>query len=303
MAAFATLALGSAPLAVTATPAFAQELVPAAYTPAPMGVQLITATATLNDGELSFEPTAPIEDARASIFVTSVAYARTFGLFGRSANVTIGLPFLSGHVEGLYLGEFAEADRDGLADAAARLGVNLIGAPSMTPVEFRDFRPGTMLGASLSLRAPTGQYDSQRLLNIGTNRWALKPELGLVQVIGDWAIDAYIGTWFYTTNGDFLGEERSRKPVIVTELHLRRAFGSRVWASLDGNFWGGGRTTVGDVTNDDRQRESRLGATFAWKAGRSHTFRLAGSIGAVNRIGGDFTSIGIAYAYTWRGGG
>ncbi len=278
----------------------AQELVPAAYTPAPYGLQLVSLSTFYSSGKLSFEPSAPIEDASATISTTVFSYARTFALVGRSANLTLGLPYIVGDVEGRYLGEHAEAHRAGLGDAALRLGMNVFGAPAMSRPEFADFRPGTMVGVSLTAKVPVGQYDGEKVLNLGTNRWAFKPEVGVVQVLGRFAIEAYVGAWLFTNNADFFGgRTHERKPIFSTEAHIRYDAGRTVWLSLDGNFWRGGVTTVDGAVNSDRQRESRVGATIVVRVARGHTVRLVGSVGAVTRIGGDFDSLGLSYAFSW----
>ena len=278
----------------------AQELVPAAYTPAPSGVNLFSLSQSYSSGSLSFEPSAPIEDASARISATVLSYARTFGLLGRSANVLVALPYIVGDLAGRYLGEQAEVSRAGLGDAAVRLGMNVLGAPAMSRREFADFDPGTMIGVSLTTRVPVGQYDGEKLINIGTHRWAFKPEVGVVQILGRFAIDAYVGAWFFTTNSDLIGgRSQERRPILSTEAHLRYNAGSAVWVSLDANFWRGGVTTVSGVVNDDRQRESRVGGTVVVRVARGHTLRLVGSIGAITRIGGDFDSVGLSYAFHW----
>ncbi|MEJ2581668.1 MAG: transporter [Acidobacteriota bacterium] len=170
----------------------------------------------------------------------------------------------------------------------------------MSPKEFQQYRPKTLLGASMLVKAPTGQYDSLKLINIGTNRWSFKPELGVVRVMGRWAIDAYLGGWFYTDNTDFLdGMTRKQDPIVSTQAHVRYHFSPTVWAALDGNFWWGGQSTVDGVENDDLQRNSRVGATVAIRIGRNHSLRIAASAGAFTRIGGDFNSIGVSYGYSW----
>jgi hypothetical protein len=171
----------------------AQELLPAAYTPAPYGINLLSYAITYNDGDMTFDPSAPIEDVTAKISAQTLGYARTLGIAGRAANVGVVMPYVVGHLEGLYLGEPRAASRSGLGDLVLRCAVNLYGAPAMSPQEFGSYRPRTLVGVSLVVKAPIGQYMPERLLNIGANRWAFKPEIGLVQVMGRWAIDAYLG--------------------------------------------------------------------------------------------------------------
>ena len=200
----------------------AQELTPAAYTPAPVGINVVNTALTVNSGDLTFVPTVPIEEASAQIGIMTAGYIRTFGLAGRSANVNLIVPYLVGDLEGLYLGEPASAERAGLGDVGVRLAVNLLGAPAMSPQEFAQYRPKTLIGASLMVKGPTGQYDSSKLINIGTNRWAFKPEIGVVHVMGRWALDAYVGGSFFTDNTDFYGgSTREQDPSASAQVDVR----------------------------------------------------------------------------------
>ena len=278
----------------------AQELNPAAYTPAPVGVNVVTLASGHNRGDLAFDPSGPIDEASAEITASTLGYIRTLSVAGRAANVALIVPYVVGDLEGLYLGEPASAHRSGLGDTALRLTVNLLGARAMTPKEFRGYRPRTLIGASLTVKAPTGQYDPAKLINIGTNRWAFKPEFGFVHVMGNWAIDAYVGGWFFTDNTDFLGGmTRAQDPILSTQAHVRYGFSRKVWAAVDGNFWWGGRSEFDGVPNDDLQQNSRIGLTFAFRPSARHSVRIAASRGAFTRIGGDFDSIGVSYSYTW----
>ena len=273
---------------------------PAAYTPAPSGINLVTLTAAYNDGDLTFDPSGPIEDASGQITFWNLGYARTFKVARRSANVGVGVPYVVGHLEGLYLGEQAFADRSGLGDMGVRVAVNLYGAPAMSPQEFQNYQPKTLIGASMSVKAPTGQYDPSKLINIGTNRWSFKPEVGFVRVMGRWAIDAYVGGWFFTDDPDFIGGlTREQDPMVSTQCHLRYLIKPGLWVAIDGNYWWGGQTTVNGVENDDLQSNSRVGATMAIGIGRNQSIRIAASVGAFTRIGGDFNSIGASYGYSW----
>jgi hypothetical protein len=285
---------------VLSTAVSAQELVPAAYTPAPVGINLVTFAGVYSNGDVSFDPSLPVEDASARISAWSVGYGRTFGFIGRAANVTVLAPYVVGDLEGVYIGEQTSVDRSGLADAVLRFGVNLFGVPAMDREAFGSYRPGTLIGASLLVRVPTGEYDPTKLINIGANRWGFKPEVGVAHMFGKWALDAYLGGWFFTDNSDFYGgQTRTQDPILSTQAHVRYFVSREFWASLDGNFWHGGKTKVEGVTNDDLQRNSRVGLTVAWQVAPQHGLRLVASRGAFTRVGGDFTSLGVSYSYTW----
>jgi hypothetical protein len=294
-AAFGLLLIGA-----SATSASAQELVPAAYTPAPYGVNLVSLASMYNTGDLAFDPSGPIEEADAKILGTSLSYFRTLSIAGRSATLGVIVPYVLGDLKGLYLGEPASAERSGIGDVALRGGINLYGGRAMNLREFSTYRPRTLIGTSLTIKGPTGQYDSSKLINIGTNRWSVKPEIGIVQVIGRWAIDAYVGAWFYTDNTDFLGGmTREQDPIFSTQAHVRYLIKPGLWAAIDGNFWKGGQTTIDGAVSDDEQRNSRVGLTVSMRLGRSHSLRFAASVGAITRIGGDFNSVGVSYGYSW----
>jgi len=278
----------------------AQELIPAAYTPAPYGVNFVSVSALSNRGDVAFDPTGPIDDARARIVASSLTYARTLNLFNRSATATVILPYVVGDLEGLYLGEPAAVNRSGTGDLVLRLGVNLFGGRAMSRQEFASYKPKTMVGMSLTVKAPTGQYDDTRLINIGTNRWSIKPEIGFVHVMGRWAVDAYVGAWFYTANSEFIGgTTRDQDPIYSTQAHLRYLFRRGLWAAIDANFWYGGKATIDGRGGDDLQRNSRVGLTLSWNVTRQHNLRFAASRGAFTTIGGDFDSFGVAYGYSW----
>ena len=161
--------------------ASAQELEPGAYWPLPSGLNILTGVGGVNWGDVTFDPALPVEDASATITSTAVSFTRAFNLAGRSANVGAALPIVGGHVQGVYLGEHAETDRFGLGDPRLRIAVNLYGAPAMTPRQFASYRQDLIVGVSLVAVPPLGQYDPTKVINLGTNRWSFKPELGLSQ--------------------------------------------------------------------------------------------------------------------------
>jgi hypothetical protein len=280
--------------------ASAQELEPGAYWPRPSGLNILTVVNNLNWGDVAFDTSAPIDEASATINTTALSFTRAFSLGGRSANAGVTVPIIVGHVEGRYLGEPAEADRFGFGDPRLRLAMNFLGAPAMTPQEFASYRQGTIVGASVTVVPPLGEYDSAKLINLGTNRWSFKPEVGLSATFGPWVLEAMAGAWLFTDNPDFGGgRTRTQDPVVSTQVHLTYRFKPSVWLAADANYFTGGQTTVGGTQNLDFQRNSRIGATFSAALNRHHAIRASVSRGAYTTIGADFTSIAVGYNYAW----
>jgi hypothetical protein len=280
--------------------AAAQELEPGAYWPIPRDLNILTVANSFNWGDLAFDPSAPIDEASATVNTTALIFTGTFGLAGRSAQAGVVLPIVGGHVEGLYLGEFAEVDRFGLGDARLRFAMNLYGAPAMTQKEYASYRQQGIVGISLTVAMPLGQYDSARLINLGTNRWSVKPEIGLSRTLGPWVVELMAGVWLFTDNPEFFGgRTRAQDPIAATQVHVTYKFKPSMWLSANANFYTGGRTTIGGRESADLQRNSRIGATFSTAINRRQAIRLAVSQGALTTVGADFTSIAASYNYVW----
>ena len=280
--------------------ASAQELDPGAYWPIPAGLNIVTAMNSLNFGDLAFDPAVPIDEANATINTAAFAFTRAFGLAGRSANAGVVVPIVAGHLEGLYLGQPAEVSRFGLGDPRFRVAMNLYGAPAMRPKEFASYRQTTIVGISLTVAPPLGQYDSAKLINLGTHRWSIKPEIGFSQAHGHWVVEAMAGVWWFTDNDDFFGgSTRKQDPIVATQFHLTYRFTRTMWLAGDVNYFTGGRTTIGGRQNSDLQRNSRVGATFSSAIGGGQAIRLSVSRGAYTTVGADFTSIAVGYNYAW----
>ena len=290
------------PIALLLMPAAvsAQELEPGAYWPIPKGTNIATVVNSFNWGDLAFDPAAPIDEGSARINTTALVYTRAFSLAGRSANLGVVVPIIGGHLEGLYLGEHAEAGRFGQGDPRFRLAMNLYGAPAMTPQAYASYRQRTIVGVSASVAPPLGQYDSSKLINLGTHRWSFKSEIGLSRTYGQWIVEAMAGAWFFTDNTDFLGgRTREQDPISALQFHLTYKYPRGMWLAADANYFTGGRTTIGGKQNLDFQRNSRIGATFSKALDRHQAIRMSVSRGAYTTIGADFTSIAFGYNYVW----
>ena len=222
--------------------AAAQELTPGAYWPLPVRINILTFVNSVNWGDVTFDPALPTENARGTIDTVASAYTRTLSIAGRSANVGLQFPILGGHVEGLYLGVPTERGQFGLGDPRFSLGVNLYGAPAMTPQAHATYRMRTIVGASLTVAAPLGEYDDSKLLNLGSNRWAVKPEIGLSRAAGRWIVEVMAGIWLFTDNSDFSGgQTREQDPIVSVQGHVTYRFSPRVWLAGDANFTGAAR--------------------------------------------------------------
>jgi hypothetical protein len=278
----------------------AQELEPGAYAIAPVGLNVVVVANTFSLGDISFDPSGPIDEASSRINATSIGYVRALNLAGRSGQIALAVPIIAGHIEGRYLGEQAEVTRFGQGDARMRVAINLYGAPAMDRKAFAARRTPRLLGASLTLAMPSGPYSSDRLINIGNDRWAFKPELGLSQSAGRWTIEIFGGVWFFTKNEQFYrGSVRTQDPIGSAQFHVHYAVRPRLTLSGNANFYAGGRTTLNGRANVDLQRNSRVGLTMVKPFSGGQTLRAAISSGAYTTIGADFTSLSVSWQRAW----
>jgi hypothetical protein len=176
-----------------ALPGFGQQLEPGAYSVSPVGVNIFVLTYNLAGGDVSFDPSLPVEDAEATVNTAGFAYIRSLSVLGRSANIGVGLPLTAGTVQGIYIGEFTKVERLGLRDPFIRFAVNLHGAPAMDLKEFARYRQKTNIGFSTLIVPPLGQYDPSKLINLGANRWSFKPEIALSRAVRRWTFELYVG--------------------------------------------------------------------------------------------------------------
>jgi hypothetical protein len=292
-----------ATISLSGAGAFAQELTPRAYWPAPNGTNVIAAGYQYTTGDIVTDPSLPITGVDSRIHYALVTYQRTFSLLARTATCQFTAPYTRGSTDGFAEGEFRSRNISAMADARVRLSVNLRGAPSMDAKGFQALRatPRTIVGASILVQAPTGGYESDKVINAGTNRWAVKPAVGVIWPMRPtWLLELELGSWFFSDNDDFLGTTREQDPILSGEFHLVKRIRPGFWASLDANFYGGGRTTVGAEGRADLQRNSRIGATVLFPFKGRHAFRFAYSAGIVTESGGDFQNVSVSYMFAWR---
>lgn len=289
--------------ALMAWEARGQDLEPRTYSNIPVGLNFLIAGYGYSVGGVVTDPSFPLEDGDVQIHSTVLAYARAVDVWGTSGKFDVVLPFAWVSGTATFQGQPREREVSGLADPRFRFSVNLYGAPALSLQEFADYKQDLIIGASLQVSAPLGQYDSSKLLNIGTNRWSIKPELGVSKALGPLTLELDAGVTFYTNNDDFLnGMTLEQDPIYAVQGHLIYNFGAGVWGALDATYYTGGRTTVDGVKGDNVQENTRLGLTVALPVNRHNSIKLYASTGVFARTGSNFNTGGIVWQFRWGGG-
>lgn len=278
----------------------AQELTPRAYWPAPKGTQLIILGNTYQTGDVITDPSLPVEGVRSRANVSFMGYQRTFDVLGRTTTLQLALPYATGTTTGTFEGDAARRDLQGIGDASATASINLIGAPSMDLETFQAFRadPQPILAVGVKVVAPTGDYDSDRLINVGANRWASRLRLGYIQPLTHhWVLELSAGRWFFEDNDDFNNQVRQQDPLTALDASLIYRIKRGTWLSLDGTHYYGGQSRVNGVEDPNLQRNSRVGVSFAFPLAKRHLLKLSYSDTIETKRGGQFKTATLNYVY------
>ena len=287
----------------SATGIQAQELEPRLYTNTPVGMNFILVGYGYAQGTVLTDPSVPLENGSVKVHGPVLGFARSVNLGGMSGKIDALLSYVCASGSAEFAGEFMERNVCGLIDPRFRLSVNLYGAPALTLKEFASYKQDIIIGASMQVGVPLGQYDADKLLNIGTNRWFIKPEAGVSKALGPLILELAAGVTFYTQNDNFLGgKEKKQEPLYSLQGHLVYGFKSGVWVALDSTYYRGGQTTIDGVEGDDLQENSRVGLTLALPVNRHNSIKVYANTGATTRTGGDFDSVGIVWQYRWGAG-
>ena len=279
----------------------AQEMEPRAYSPSPVGTNFMAVVVGNSRGAVLFDPTLPITDVQADLDSAVIGYARAIGIGRLQGLVAASLPYVRGDVEGKVSEESQRISRSGLADVRVKMSLNFLGTKAMSREEFAKAPRRTIVGASFTVQAPTGEYDRTKLINLGTNRWSFKPEVGVSVPVGRWYLDAYAGAWFFTSNDQFYTGNATRRqdPLTVLQAHASYVLESRAWLAIDATWYGGGASTVDSNPPSVRQSNSRAGATFSVPLPRNQSLKFSASTGASTRTGSDFDSFLVGWQLMW----
>lgn len=290
-------------LVLVTVPANAGEIEPRAYVNTPVGVNFLLGGYVYSDGGLANPGSSPLKDAQLTTHTGILAYARSLDVLGKSAKVDAILSYSDLSGTAMVEGQPRERAVSGLNDPRFRFSINLYGAPALSLQEFPTYQQDLIIGASVQISPPLGHYDGDKLVNLGNNRWYVKPDIGISKAWGDFVLEFSTGMFFFTTNDDYFGGKTlEQNPLSTTQLHATYTIGRGVWVAVSGTYDFGGRTTVNGVASDDLQNNTRVGVTVTLPVNRNNSLKLYGNTGIATSRGTDFDLVGIVWQYRWGGG-
>jgi hypothetical protein len=294
--------IGALALLTVSVETHAQDLEPRAYAPTPVGLNFLIGGYAYAKGAVGTDPSVPIEDAEVELNSAVLAYVRTLDLWGRSGKIDLIVPYTWADGTAKLFGEGRRRKVSGFNDPRLRFSILLYGAPALSFEQFRDYEPDIIIGTSLEVTPPLGQYDSDKLLNIGTNRWSFKPELGISKTLGPLILELATGVRFYTDNDDLLnGRTLQVSPVYSVQGHLIYSITPGIWLGLDGLYYTGARGTI-DGRKGESLENARVGLTLALPVNRYNSIKLYGSTNVYTKTVADADLLGIVWQFRWGGG-
>jgi hypothetical protein len=276
---------------------------PRSYSNIPVGLNFLITGYARTTGNVTVAPTIPLKNANLTIDSAVLAFSHSLNIFGKSGKFDFILPgsSLSGTAD--FEGQPHARSVVGFADPMARFYVNFYGAPALSMKDFAAYKQNLIIGASLAVTAPGGQYDQTKLVNLGTNRWSFKPELGISKAWGPLTTELAAGGYFYTDNNEpVTGNSLKQAPLFTAQGHLIYNFRPGIWGAFDANYYAGARTTNDGHVTGESLGNWRVGGTLAVAVHRQHSIKLYGSTGVYSRTGSTFDIIGIAWQYRWGDG-
>lgn len=179
-----------------------------------------------------------------------------FKTSGNMATVQALIPFGDVSLDGKDTGNVSFSS-SGLGDISILTGMWLIDDPISK----------TWFGISEWIKIPTGEYDNNRVLNIGTNQWAFKTEMGLAKGFGNFYLEFIPSAEFYTDNSDYgpSGSDLEKEPVFVSESHLSADITKTFIISLDHYYKKGGETSISGASMGDEASNHSAQISFIMK--------------------------------------
>lgn len=277
-----------------------QELEPRAYANLPVGTKALAVVYGYASGNILTDPSKPIDGAKMKSHNIGLGYVQTFALAKRLARAQFTIPFIFMSGKGKYFGRDTNIARNGFGDLRVRLGINLFGSPALQRKDFRNYKQKTIVGFSLVTSVPVGLYYKEKLINLGSNRWAFKPEVGISNRFKRVYAEAYVGVWFYTDNREFLSNKvQHQEPVLSLQAHLSYYFKNQMWLGLNGNWFNGGKTFVDNTPTGDLADNWRIGATWSIPLAKQHSLKLQAHMGAFTATGYDYNIVTVGYQYVF----
>ena len=279
----------------------AQDLEPGFMSAMPTGSNIGIVSYGHSRGDILLDNTLPVDDLNSKLNSIGLGYFRSFKMFNRLAKFDVVLPYAFGEFNGSVEGVERTVYKNGFGDPLLRLSMIFVGVDPLKPKDFfKSEQKKFKLGASFRLKVPLGQYEPDKLVNLGGNRWALKTALaGSYTIKNKLIFEAHLSAWFFGVNNDFFGSNTSeQKPLYGVQLHGIYIFKPGVWAAASIGGVRGGTVEINGIAKES-QVNNRFGLSFAYRLNNNNSLKAAYTNGIFTESGADINTLLIAYQFLW----
>jgi len=261
-------------------PSFALDAEPRQWSHLPMGLNYFGMAYAHTKADIFFDPALRLEDVEMELNTVAGKYIRSFPLLGKSTRIDITQAYQEGKWTGKLDGVPGSVSRKGWSDTIVRMAMNFYGAPPLTGKAYRTYRSnvknGIILGTALQLRLPTGNYKKDKLINLGKNRYTIRPQLGISYTHSKWITEATGEVAFFTNNNEFFdGNKLEQKPLFIGQVHLIRNFSPGFWASLSLAYDYGGEKRINGIDKNDREQNVASKISFAYPINHASGIKIS----------------------------
>jgi outer membrane putative beta-barrel porin/alpha-amylase len=276
----------------------AQELEPRAFSPGPRGLNIVAVNGSYSSGDLVFDSSLPLKDVTSKVTTVGAGYQRFFGLWGKTAKFAVAGAWATGDAHGFVQDQFHARHFVGFTDPRVAFSYIFLGAPSMTAAEYAKYKPKTLAGFAASLSPPVGAYENNRLLNVSTNRWTFRPQLGISRYQGPWTFEGTLGAQFFSTNDEYYpGHARQEQaPIESLQVHCAYTIRPQMWVAASATYYRGGAPTIDGVEGAGFQSNSRYGVTGSMALPHRQSVTVNYSRGLSVRAGSNYDTLIVAWA-------
>jgi len=271
----------------------------------PVGTSQLELSYAYANANASIDTSLIVSGAKFHLDQGTVNYTRYFGLMRHLIFVEGSVPLA--HLSGSIAETNVRGAISGAGDSTYSIAALLKGGPALSARQFQGYRPTTAMAISLTVNAPTGQYNPNILLNLGSGRWSFKPELAISHPFGPenkWQCDVYAHAYFFSDNTSYRGKEILRQdPLPGLEGHISYSVLDRLWVSTDFLYAFRGTTFVNGVDQNDAQETVFLGTEASLSLNPQHSVALQFSKAIVHQNGPALVGFTVKYNFTWGHGG
>ena len=256
-------------------------------------------------------------DTEASIFIAN--YVRHMTLLNRPSSLSFAI--VGGDVDvdvnakaqlqfvppGIAPGTAFSQSSSGFADPSMQLVVNLFGTPPLKAnFDLLNYEPTWTLDAAVMLGVPIGEYNDNKLVNLGLNRWfgriafPIKYHFGVFTRGYMSSFELTPSIWLFAENDGFMGQKLENDPMWQLEAHLTHDFTPSFFGSLDMLYRSGFQSEIDGIAVGEDLDIGDLGFTLNYQVTDNLAIRTGFSSNVFGDDNLDNSLVRLQFVFGWH---